>query len=256
MEFWLRKGVDGFRVDTVNMYSKDPQYQDAPIIDGSEWQFAAHLFCNGPRMHEYLREMNLVLQKYDAMTVGELPHTHDVAHVLRYTSAREKQLNMVFQFDVVDLGFGPDQKYDTTPRNWKLGGLKDVIERTQKLIDGTDAWTTVFIENHDQARLISRFGSDKTPELRGKSGKMLAILLATLSGTLFIYQGQEIGMVNAPESWPMDEYKDVESNNYYNCVREKSNGNPAALAHSKTRFTAPGKRPCTAPNAMGWNTSC
>lgn len=97
MEFWLCKGVDGFRVDTVNMYGKDPQYQDAPIINnGSEWHFAAHLFCNGPRMHEYLRGMNLVLQKYDAMTVGEFPHTHDVAHVLRYTLAREKQLNMAF----------------------------------------------------------------------------------------------------------------------------------------------------------------
>lgn len=118
MEFWLCKGVNGFRVDTVNMYSKDPQYQDSPTIDdGSEWQFATHLFCNGPRMHEYLREMNLVLQKYDAMTVGELPHTHDIAHVLRYTSVHEKQLNMAFQFDVVGLGFGPDQKYDTTPRN-------------------------------------------------------------------------------------------------------------------------------------------
>ena len=90
---------------------------------------------------------------------------------------------MVLQFDVVDLGFGPDQKCDTTPRNWKLGGLKDAVERTQKLADGTDARTTVFIENHDQARSISRFGSDKTPELRGKSEKMLAILLATLSGT-------------------------------------------------------------------------
>lgn len=234
MEFWLRKGVDGFRVDTVNMYSKDPEYQDAPIIDaGTEWQFAAHLYSNGPRMHEYLSEMNVVLEKYDAMTVGELPHTHDVAHVLRYTSAREKQLNMVFQFDVVDLGFGPDEKYDTTPRNWKLGGMKDAIGRTQKLIDGTDAWTTVFIENHDQARSISRFGSDKTPELREKSGKMLAILLATLSGTLFIYQGQEIGMVNAPESWPMEEYKDVEGNNYYNFIRERSNGDPAAVARAR-----------------------
>ncbi|OBT69532.1 hypothetical protein VE03_01234 [Pseudogymnoascus sp. 23342-1-I1] len=234
MEFWLRKGVDGFRVDTVNMYSKDPEYRDAPIIDaGEKWQFAASLYCNGPRMHEYLAEMNTVLEKYGAMTVGELPHTHDKDHVVRYVSAKAKQLSMTFMFDVVDVGFGTDQKFDTTPRKWELPIFKHAIETTQDLIDGTDAWTTSFLENHDQARSISRFGSDKTPEGRKKSGKMLAMLNASLSGTLFVYQGQEIGMTNVPESWPMEEYKDVDSNNYYNSVKEKTNSDPAALARTK-----------------------
>jgi len=234
MEFWLRKGIDGFRIDTVNMYSKEPDFRDAPIIDpGVEWQHAAEYFCNGPRMHEYLREMNCILSKYGAMTVGELPNTPDVAKVLKYVSARERQLNMVFQFDIVDLGFGKDQKYDTVPRNWCLNDLREAVSRMQSLIDGTDAWTTVFMENHDHARSISRFGSDKTPELRDRSGKMLAMLLATLSGTLYLYQGQEIGAVNAPKSWPMDEYKDVESNNYYALVREKTNGDATALTRTK-----------------------
>ncbi|OBT49613.1 hypothetical protein VE04_10007, partial [Pseudogymnoascus sp. 24MN13] len=197
MEFWLRKGVDGFRVDTVNMYSKDPEYRDAPVIDaGEKWQFAASLYCNGPRMHEYLAEMNTVLEKYGAMTVA-------------------------------------DQKFDTTPRRWELPMLKHAIETTQDLIEGTDAWTTSFLENHDQARSISRFGSDKTPEGREKSGKMLSMLVASLSGTLFVYQGQEIGMTNVPESWPIEEYKDVDSNNYYNFVKAKTNGDPAALARTK-----------------------
>ncbi|OBT97898.1 hypothetical protein VE01_03973 [Pseudogymnoascus verrucosus] len=234
MEFWLRKGVDGFRVDTVNMYSKDPEYRDAPVIDvGEKWQFAASLYCNGPRMHEYLSEMNTVLEKYGAMTVGELPHTHDKGHVVRYVSAKAKQLSMTFMFDVVDVGFGADQKFDTTPRRWELPMLKHAIETTQDLIEGTDAWTTSFLENHDQARSISRFGSDKTPEGREKSGKMLSMLVASLSGTLFVYQGQEIGMTNVPESWPIEEYKDVDSNNYYNFVKAKTNADPAALARTK-----------------------
>jgi alpha-glucosidase/glucan 1,6-alpha-glucosidase len=234
MEFWLRKGVDGFRIDTVNMYSKDPGLRDAPIIDPeAEWQFAAEYYCNGPHMHIYLREMNQILSKYRAMTVGELPHTPDVQKVLKYVSARERQLNMVFQFDLVDLGFNPHQKYDTVPRAWTLHDLRDAVAGTQSLMEGTDAWTTAFLENHDQARSITRFGCDRTPELRNRSGKMLAMLLATISGTLYLYQGQEIGLVNAPESWDMSEYKDIESNSFYNYVRDKTGDDPAALTRTK-----------------------
>lgn len=98
MEFWLKRGVDGFRVDTVNMYSKGDM-QDAPITDpGSEWQFAGYQYCNGPRMDEFLGEMNQILEKYDAMTVGECPNTLDMNRVHQYVSAKEKRLSMVFQF--------------------------------------------------------------------------------------------------------------------------------------------------------------
>ncbi|GME64880.1 hypothetical protein GTA08_BOTSDO06418 [Neofusicoccum parvum] len=229
MEFWLRKGVDGFRVDTVNMYSKHPSYADAPVVDaGSPWQGAWQFFCNGPRMHEFLGEMHAVLAKYGAMTVGELPHTHDRDHVLRYVSARAKQLDMTFMFDVVDTGFGPDLRFDTQPRAWTLPALKDAVQRTQDLIDGSDAWTTAFLENHDQARSISRFGSDRTEEDRTRSGKMLALMLACLSGTLYVYQGQEIGMVNAPPAWPLDEYKDVDSKNFAAFMKERHGGDAAS----------------------------
>lgn len=222
MEFWLRKGIDGFRVDTVNMYSKHQDFADAPVADPhSPWQQAASLYCNGPRMHEFLGEMNAILARHGAMTVGELPHTHDVAHVLRYVSAKAKQLDMTFMFDVVDLGFGADQRFDTVPRAWRLPDLKAAVSRTQALLDGTDAWTTAFCENHDQARSISRFGSDAGEEQRTRSGKMLALLLASLSGTLYLYQGQEIGMVNAPPAWPLAEYKDVDSKNFAAYMRER-----------------------------------
>jgi len=254
MEFWLKKGVDGFRIDTVNMYSKDTTYPDAPMTDpGSDWQFAGDMICNGPRMHEFLSEMNAVMDKYDAMTVGELPHTPDLSRVLRYVSAREKQLNMVFQFDVVDIGQGKGLKYDTVPKDWRLSELKDAFKRTQEILEGTDAWTTVFIENHDQARSISRFGSDKSPEHIDRSGKMLATLLTTLSGTLYIYQGQEIGMVNVPEDWPMEEYKDVEALSYWNEVRERTNNDPEALKKAKDAMQHLGRDNARIP--MQWDSS-
>jgi oligo-1,6-glucosidase len=107
---------------------------------------------------------------------------------------------MVFQFDVVDTGQGKQTKFRTTPFNYTLQDLKDAIARTQSLLDGTDTWTTTFAENHDQARSISRFGND-SPQWRERSGRMLALLFGSLSGTFFVYQGQEIGMINMPKEW-------------------------------------------------------
>ncbi|KAJ5611672.1 Alpha-glucosidase [Penicillium herquei] len=231
MHFWLRKGIDGFRVDTVNMYSKDQSYRDAPIIDPkNEFQLDASLFCNGPRIHEFLREMGQILLKYNAVTVGELPSTPEIADVLKYVSAEEKQLSMVFQFDIVDVGKGKDFPFQTTPRNWTLSDLRERVKRTQKLSDGsTDGWSTTFLENHDQARSVSRWGCEETPELWALSAKMLAMLVGTLSGTLYVYQGQEIGMVNTPEEWPISEYKDLDSLNYYNYVKEQTGNDPVAM---------------------------
>lgn len=234
MEFWLRKGIDGFRVDTVNMYSKTSGLPDAPVTnDRIPWQKASALFCNGPRMHEYLGEMNQILEKYGAMTVGELTATPELADVLSYVSANNRRLSMVFQFDIVDLGVGKDLRYDTVPRNWTLQDLRQAVERVQSVMNGTDGWTSAFLENHDQARSISRFGCDETPELWERSGKMLAMFVASLSGTLYIYQGQEIGMVNAPTAWPVSEYKDVDSINYYKHVKQATGDDPVALAHAK-----------------------
>ena len=235
MEFWLRKGIDGFRVDTVNMYSKDQSFCDAPIVDPEhEWQPAWSLFCNGPRIHEFMREMGQILLKYDAMTVGELPNTRQFTDVLEYVSAKEQQLSMVFQFDVVDIGQGTGLRFNTVPRNWTLSDLRERIARTQKPSDGTtDGWSTTFLENHDQARSISRWGSEKTPELWQRSAKMLAMLVVSLSGTLYVYQGQEVGMVNAPIEWDISEYKDLDSINYYEFVKNMTGNNPVALAKAK-----------------------
>lgn len=222
MEFWLERGVDGFRVDTVNMYSKPLDYPDAPIIDPkATTQPAGPIYCNGPRMHEFLSEMNAILARYGAITVGELPCTPDMAKVIRYVSAREKQLDMVFQFDLVDVGFGKTHKFETTPRNWTLPDIKAAVERTQSIIRGTDAWTTAFIENHDQARCVSRY-TDDSPEFRVAGAKLLAVMECCLSGTQYIYQGQEIGCVNTPKvGYPPENYLDIDSSQYYQMVQAR-----------------------------------
>lgn len=216
MRFWLDRGVDGFRVDTVNKYSKRTEFVDAKVTDpNSKWQPAPEMWCNGPRIHDFLKEMNTeVLDHYDAVTVGELSNTPDPQGVLDYVSAEERELNMVFQFDMIRLGTGDGfgSKYDFRP--WKLSEMKTFVERWQSFIEGTDGWTTVFCENHDNGRAVSRFGSD-AEEHWESSAKMIALWQTTLTGTLFLYQGQEIGMTNMPKDWPIDEYKDIESNNFY-----------------------------------------
>ncbi|KAF2178833.1 glycoside hydrolase family 13 protein [Zopfia rhizophila CBS 207.26] len=235
MRFWLNKGIDGFRVDTVNKYSKVIDFPDAPITDPNTFiQPAAQFWCNGPRIHEFIKEMNRdILSNYrtydgqPVVTVGELSLTPDPPGVLRYVSAREKELDMVFQFDITHLGQGNgfQDKYDFAP--WTLPEMKRIVEKWQTFIEGTDGWTTVFNENHDNGRSVSRFASD-SPEWREASARMLAIWLMTQTGTVFLYQGQEIGMINAPNEWGIEEYKDVEATNFWNeAVRLSDNGNDA-----------------------------
>ncbi|KAK3182214.1 hypothetical protein K4F52_006583 [Lecanicillium sp. MT-2017a] len=221
MEFWLKRGVDGFRVDTVNMYSKPLDYPDAPVVDPkAPYQPAGLVYCNGPRMHEFLGEMNAILAKYGAITVGELPCTPETRDVLSYVSAEAKQLDMVFQFDIVDVGFGQKHKFDTAPRNYTLPEVKAAVERTQSLLRGTDGWSTVFLENHDQARSVSRW-TDDSPEYRVAGAKLLALMQSCLSGTQYVYQGQEIGCVNTPKvGYPPENYLDIDSSLYYQMIKD------------------------------------
>ena len=171
MRFWLDKGIDGFRVDTVNKYSKHTDFPDAPITEPNTFiQPAAQYWCNGPRIHEFIKEMNSeVLSKYTTydgqpvVTVGELSLTPDPEGVIPYVSAREKELDMVFQFDITHLGQGNgfQDKYDFS--EWRLPEMKRIVNKWQTFIEGTDAWTTVFNENHDNGRSVSRFADD-SPE--------------------------------------------------------------------------------------------
>jgi oligo-1,6-glucosidase len=231
IEFWLDKGIDGFRVDTCNLYSKDVEYPDAITrYHGEDYQPAFDHFTNGPRMHEWLKEQReQVLDKYgDVMMVGELPGT-EAAEVLNYVSAEARELSCVFDFDVVMLGTATHdggKKHNTVRHT--LPQFKDAIRKAQDLIRGTDAWTTVFLENHDQGRSLTRFATDK-PEWREKAAKMLAVLMCTLTGTLFLYQGQEIGMYNHPEHWGIEDLRDVDSLNAYNDIATIHNNDPLWL---------------------------
>lgn len=223
LSFWFEKGIDGFRIDTAGMYSKVQSFSDAPIVfPDSEWQPCQKYFQNGPRIHEFHKEMFAsVTSKYDAMTVGEVGHSPR-EDSLKYVSAKEKEMIMMFLFDAVEVGSNPSDRfiYD----GYKLTDFKKAVQNQSSFIEGTDAWSTVFYENHDQPRSITRFGNDSN-KYRVKSGKLLALLQSTLSGTLYIYQGQEIGMTNLPRSWSIDEYLDINTINYYKEFKAKYGDN-------------------------------
>ncbi|KAI8674669.1 Glycoside hydrolase family 13 [Fusarium keratoplasticum] len=214
MQFWLDKGADGFRIDSMNLMSKHPDLPDAPITrPDSEFQPGNKYFASGPRMHDYIREMREeVLDKYACMTVGELGFTKDEDSVASYVAKDRHELNMLFTGDIVDMDFGVNHKYERD--DFRLSKLRDITSRWQGAMPKFDGWNSVYMDNHDSGRSLSRYGSD-LPEYRKDAAKMLAVYLGTLSGTLFLLQGQEIGMANAPESWTLDDYIDVEGLNYY-----------------------------------------
>ncbi|MDU5946640.1 MAG: alpha-glucosidase [Paenibacillus macerans] len=209
MTFWLNKGVDGFRMDVVNFISKDQRFLDGVVGDTAYGDGGPH-FTNGPRIHEFLRDMNHeVLAKYDTITVGEMPNV-GVEEAKLYTAKERRELNMVFHFEHVDVGNGKFGKW--SPQPWKLTDLKTIFTRWQKGLE-KQGWNSLYWSNHDQPRAISRFGND-SEEYREVSGKMLATCLHMLKGTPYIYQGEEIGMTNVAFE-TVDEYRDIETLNTY-----------------------------------------
>ncbi|GHJ86125.1 hypothetical protein NliqN6_2527 [Naganishia liquefaciens] len=208
--FWLERGVDGFRIDTVNMYSKRLEFESVPVKDESTpWQRADLLWSNGPRLKEFLGEMiEETFTKYNAVSIGEFPNSPDFNEVLPFVSAEAKLLSMVFQFEIANLDHG--LAYRHLAKTWKLSEMKKYLEGYQRLVDGTDGWQTTYLENHDQSRSVSRYASD-APEFRVQSAKMLAIYMLTLTGTSFIYMGQEYGAINVPEDYPIEQMLDLET---------------------------------------------
>ncbi|KAF8797493.1 glycoside hydrolase family 13 protein [Phlegmacium glaucopus] len=231
MRFWIDRGCDGFRMDVINLISKVEGLPDAPItVPGEFYQPASMYFANGPRVHEFIKEMHTkVLSKKDLITVGETPFTHVASELAAYVLPSNEELNMVFQFEFMDLD-SPKEGQDISPlifKEWKLSELKDVIGRWQTYKREEGFWNAVFIENHDHSRAVSRFGND-SEEWRAISAKMLAILQVTQSGTQFVYQGQELGLKNFPRSWGIEEYKDIASQKFWNRIlenRRKDSGN-------------------------------
>ncbi|RSK28896.1 alpha-glucosidase [Bacillus sp. HMF5848] len=210
MTWWLDKGIDGFRMDVINLISKADGLPSAP--GGKRYDWGGDFFMNGPRVHEYLEEMNReVLSKYDIMTVGECPGA-GAADAVRYANNEGTELDMIFTFEHMDLDSGPGGKWDVKP--WQLADLKAVMSKWQKDLEGK-AWNSLYLNNHDQPRMVSRFGNDS--EYRVESAKMLATFLHMMQGTPYIYQGEEIGMTNV-QFESLSDYNDLEIHNMY---REK-----------------------------------
>ncbi|UCZ54408.1 alpha-glucosidase [Bacillus shivajii] len=209
MRWWLDKGIDGFRMDVINFISKEPGLPDAPNPHGKKYVSGGEYFMNGPRIHEFLHEMyGKALKDYEVMTVGEMPGV-DPEEAVKYTNETREELNMVFQFEHVDLDSGPGGKWDLRPL--KLSDLRNNLTKWQKALEN-EGWNSLYMNNHDQPRMVSRFGNDR--EYRLESAKMLATLLHMMKGTPYVYQGEEIGMTNVCFD-SIEEYEDIETLNMY-----------------------------------------
>jgi oligo-1,6-glucosidase len=210
MLWWIDRGVDGFRMDVINFISKDPSLPDGGVAPGSRFGDGGPFYAPGPRIHEYLREMNeQVFQQRPGtfLTVGEMPGvTVDDAQL--FTDSARREVDMVFQFDHVGLDHGPSGKFEHKPL--------DLVELKRSFAHWQDGlaergWTSLYWNNHDQPRAVSRFGDDG--EHWERSAKLLATVLHLQRGTPYIYQGEELGMTNTTFS-SLSDFRDIETLNF------------------------------------------
>lgn len=209
MRFWLDKGIDGFRMDVITLISKKPDYPDGTVINHKKYGSYYDGAANGPRVHEFLHEMNQkVLSHYNIMTVGEAPHTN-ADEALLYCDADRDELDMVFHFDHMHLDYGPYGKF--TDKRAKMPDLRACLTHWQnKMAD--KGWNSLYWSNHDQARPVSRFGNDT--KYRKESAKMLGTLLHMMKGTPYVFEGEELGMTNVRFD-SIHDYNDLETHNVY-----------------------------------------
>lgn len=202
MKWWLDKGIDGFRMDVISLIAKD-------ITTDGEDSKENEPNINAARVHKFLKEMNReVLSHYDIMTVGETPGV-DPYEALKFVGKGRNELNMVFQFEHVGIGDGPEGKWGES--EFSLKEFKNIMSKWENVLE-EDGWNSLYLSNHDQPRSVSRFGNDT--EYRVESAKMLATCIHMMKGTPYVYQGEELGMTNVKfES--LDDYRDIETINAY-----------------------------------------
>ncbi|MGQ8819799.1 alpha,alpha-phosphotrehalase [Bibersteinia trehalosi] len=215
--FWAEKGVDGLRLDVVNLISKPEAFEDDLEGDGRRF------YTDGHKIHQYLQELNQkALSPYGLMTVGEMSSTQ-LEHCQQYANLAGSELSMTFNFHHLKVDYPNGEKWTLAKPDYVE--LKRIFNYWQQGMYGK-AWNALFWCNHDQPRIVSRFGSEG--ELRTKSAKMLAMLLHGMQGTPYIYQGEEIGMTN-PNFSHITQYRDVESLNAFNILQKKGVNTPLAL---------------------------
>ena len=215
MNWWLKKGVDGFRMDVISLISKEPGLPDKET--GINGYATFNVSANGPHVHEYLQEMRQkALNNADTITVGECSGV-TLEEAKKYARSDEKELNMVFQFEHMDVD--SDEKAGKwTTRKMDLRNQKKILTRWQKGLQDI-AWNSLYWENHDQPRSVSRFGND-SDEYREISAKMLATCIHMMQGTPYVYQGEELGMTNCPFN-TLDNFRDLESINAFHELTEQ-----------------------------------
>ncbi|EMN7142900.1 alpha,alpha-phosphotrehalase, partial [Vibrio parahaemolyticus] len=206
ISFWADKGVDGFRLDVINLISKQQDFPSDDIGDGRRF------YTDGPRVHEYLQEISeAVFQKYGSVTVGEMSST-TLDHCQQYSSLDGKELSMVFNFHHLKVDYPNGEKWTKAPFDFIQ--LKQIFNHWQTGLNGK-GWGALFWCNHDQPRVVSRLGDDK--QYRVESAKMLAASVHMMQGTPYVYQGEEIGMTN-PGYTEISQFRDVESTNMYDIM--------------------------------------
>ncbi|MCU5404931.1 alpha,alpha-phosphotrehalase [Bacillus cereus] len=214
MRFWLDKGVTGFRLDVINLISKDQCFLNdegnTATSDGRKY------YTDGPRVHEYLQEMNRkVFAGKDVITVGEMSST-TIDNCIKYSNPERNELSMTFSFHHLKVDYPNGDKW--TKAEFDFIKLKEIMSNWQIEMQKGGGWNALFWCNHDQPRIVSRFGDDR--KYRNESAKMLATAMHMLQGTPYIYQGEEIGMTN-PKFESIEQYRDVESLNIYDIKREE-----------------------------------
>ena len=218
MRFWFDKGIDGFRMDVIPFISKDTSFPPLPAEYHGDY---IRYYANGPHTHEYLQAMNKeVLSRYDVMTVAEgIGVTPDDA--LKYVDPGRHELNMLYHFDGVSLGYLPNSHKMPDPKGWSLVDFKQIYSKWDAVFSER-GWGTIYLGNHDQPRMVSRWGND-SPEWRELSSKMLTTFLLTMRATPYYFAGDELGMTNIRFN-SIDDYQDIETRNWYQL--EKKEGDP------------------------------
>ena len=231
IRFWKNKGVKGFRFDVVNLISKPEIWQDDLEGDGRRF------YTDGPHVHEYLKELVRDTEIEDYVTVGEMSST-TLEHCIRYSGAEEKELSMCFNFHHLKVDYKDGNKWELMEPDYME--LKSLFEKWQTGMQTGNAWNALFLCNHDQPRIVSRFGDE------GKhwkeSAKMYAGMIHLMRGTPYIYQGEEIGMTN-PHYTSIEQYADVESKNYYEILLKKGKTKEEALKILDARSRDNGRTP-------------
>ncbi len=217
MKFWFDKGIDGFRMDVITFISKDAAFPELPEKYLGDF---VQYYAEGANRHEYLKEMNReVLSKYDVMTVAEGPGT-TAENVLDYVAEDRRELNMSYHFEAIDLGYKDLSKKLIDPNGWNLVEFKAIYSKWDAVFE-TRGWGTIYLGNHDQPRMVSRWGSD-APEFREAASKMLTTFLLTMRGTPYFYFGDELGMTNIRFD-KIEDYRDIMTRNLYKLI-ESENG--------------------------------